>query len=594
MATYVPNASTLTEPTASRTVASAAEEFRVLKTSLDTRADLLDADLTVAEAAIDALEVDVAALELQMAGVAAGTDSTALAANLASTATGKGTALLGVEDAAGDWSGITQEAVNAEIGFLLIRSGAPVNALRAFTTAEQAAIIAKTSTTDHQTQLADLLGNNKAVHFPFGRYNGSAAITVTDKLHIGGHRHAELRFTDGAYVAIRFTGSSAALSLVENLWIVGTNNSTPAITLLKFDSQAAYNVVRHCTLAYAAKLIEMDGVYVTKLLCNSFSNADVCWSLDDVTFGTADIYSAGNTYGTSLIGTQALVQCGAPGLRIVGDCWETQNHAKPALDLMTGSVFADVDARFEASGEVLVRTSVEAWLRLRAKDSYSSSTNRFLRVDASGSAYVSHSQFLLPALDGTKTGISASGACYVSSSDVKNWGVGALFASTGQFVGGSIRGCTTGIQLNSGSTTVVGNDILYSGNTTNIVNNSNGSATAPGNFTATLTGCTTSPTSFCRYEVNNGVATVTIPAVTGTSNSNAATLTGFPTCIQPASIIPGTVLLTMDNGVRSAEKCTISGGTLTLYKAGNATGFTSSGSKGVSDDCTITYRLRNV
>ena len=93
MATYVPNASTLTEPTASRTVASAAEEFRVLKTSLDTRADLLDADLTVAEAAIDALEVDVAELQTQMAGIAAGTDSTALAANLGSMA---GAALVGL------------------------------------------------------------------------------------------------------------------------------------------------------------------------------------------------------------------------------------------------------------------------------------------------------------------------------------------------------------------------------------------------------------------------------------------------------------------------------------------------------------------
>ena len=96
MATYVPNASTLTEPTASRTVASAAEEFRVLKTSLDTRADLLDADLTVAEAAIDALEVDVAELQTQMAGIAAGTDSTALAASLGSFTAGQGSGLVGV------------------------------------------------------------------------------------------------------------------------------------------------------------------------------------------------------------------------------------------------------------------------------------------------------------------------------------------------------------------------------------------------------------------------------------------------------------------------------------------------------------------
>ena len=96
MATYVPNASTLTEPTSSRMVGSAAEEFRVLKTSLDTRADLLEADMTAAEAAIDALEVDVAELQTQMAGVAAGTDSTALAAALGSFTAGQGSGLVGV------------------------------------------------------------------------------------------------------------------------------------------------------------------------------------------------------------------------------------------------------------------------------------------------------------------------------------------------------------------------------------------------------------------------------------------------------------------------------------------------------------------
>ena len=141
---------------------------------------------------------------------------------------------------------------------------------------------------------------------------------------------------------------------------------------------------------------------------------------------------------------------------------------------------------------------------------------------------------------------------------------------------------------------MLGNDLVWSGNTTNIVNNSNGSAIAPGSFTASLTGCTTAPTAFCRFEVSNGVVVLSIPAVTGTSNTNAATLTGLPACIQPSTLVTGSGMLTMDNGVRSVEECSISGGVLTLYNGGRSTSFTTSGTKGVSDDCTITYRLRNV
>ena len=47
MATYVTNAEQLTETTSSRMVGSAAEEFRVLKTAVDIRADSLEADIDV-------------------------------------------------------------------------------------------------------------------------------------------------------------------------------------------------------------------------------------------------------------------------------------------------------------------------------------------------------------------------------------------------------------------------------------------------------------------------------------------------------------------------------------------------------------------
>lgn len=594
MATYVPNASTLTEPTASRTVASAAEEFRVLKTSLDTRADLLDADLTVAEAAIDALEVDVAELQTQMAGIAAGTDSTALAANLASTASGKGAALVGVQDAAGDWSGLNQEEVNAEIGFLLIRSGDRLNALSAFSDSEQAAIMAKTSTTDHQAQISDLLGNNRHVHFPRGRYNGSAAITITNTLHISGDPFAELRFTDGAYTALSFTSGSAARSKIENIFIRGTASAAPTVTLVRMDTAAGYSTISGCWFAYADLCLDLDGVYITSVYDNIFAVAKRYWRLEDSTFGTAANQFWGNKYGTPIAGNIAdLIYIAAPGVTMFGEYWETQQHGCTALHLATGAVRAEVMGKLEVCGDIVIDTSVEAHLQVNMDNCWKTTSNWAVRVNGGANAYIGNSSIRLSALDAALTGISAAGGAAVSATDVRNFGSGVVLSSVGGVRGSQIRGCSTGVTFTSGSTAVLGVDNTFISNTTNVVNNSGGSAIAPGSFTATLTGCTTSPAGGARYEVDNGIVALTVPGLTGTSNTTDCTLTGLPAAIQPVGAVFGTVALVLDNGVRSSEQCSISGGTLTLYRNDSATGFTASGTKGTRA-CVVTYRLRNV
>ena len=99
MATYVPNAEQLTEPTSSRMVGSAAEEFRVLKTAVDVRADSLEADVDVLITDMSQAQDDIDVLQNQITAVGLGTDSVALAANLASTASGKGAALVGMRGA---------------------------------------------------------------------------------------------------------------------------------------------------------------------------------------------------------------------------------------------------------------------------------------------------------------------------------------------------------------------------------------------------------------------------------------------------------------------------------------------------------------
>jgi hypothetical protein len=139
----------------------------------------------------------------------------------------------------------------------------------------------------------------------------------------------------------------------------------------------------------------------------------------------------------------------------------------------------------------------------------------------------------------------------------------------------------------------LGRQNTFIANTTNVVNNSGGSAIAPGNFTATLTGCTTAPTATARYEVDNGIVTLTVPGVTGTSNSTSCTLTGLPVAIQPPGAVFGSSMLLLDNGVRATEQCSVSGDTLTLYRNDSTTGFTASGTKGTRA-CVIQYRLRTV
>ena len=112
---------------------------------------------------------------------------------------------------------------------------------------------------------------------------------------------------------------------------------------------------------------------------------------------------------------------------------------------------------------------------------------------------------------------------------------------------------------------------------------------AIGSFTATLTGCTTSPTGSISYVVNGSIVTLTIPAITATSNTTAATLTGMPAAIRPAAnrIDVG---VTTDNGVSAVSQILIdSAGVITLGFGAGAT-FTAAGTKGVQL-CTITYKL---
>jgi hypothetical protein len=110
-----------------------------------------------------------------------------------------------------------------------------------------------------------------------------------------------------------------------------------------------------------------------------------------------------------------------------------------------------------------------------------------------------------------------------------------------------------------------------------------------GSFTATLTGCTTSPVGSIRYIVQGKLVTLYIPVIVGTSNATSATLTGMPATLFPART--QTVTAATQDGVSGIQIAIAEIGTngvITLYQSAGGDSFANSGTKGIRLQ-TITY-----
>jgi hypothetical protein len=109
---------------------------------------------------------------------------------------------------------------------------------------------------------------------------------------------------------------------------------------------------------------------------------------------------------------------------------------------------------------------------------------------------------------------------------------------------------------------------------------------AEGSFTATLTGCTTTPTVTTEYvKTGNKVTLSTTADLTATSNATTCTLTGLPARIRPAST-RRVIMRIQDNSVWDICAAEIDNtGTITVYKDIADGAFTASGTKGVGRLC---------
>lgn len=103
-------------------------------------------------------------------------------------------------------------------------------------------------------------------------------------------------------------------------------------------------------------------------------------------------------------------------------------------------------------------------------------------------------------------------------------------------------------------------------------------------YTGTLTGLTTTPTTSVKYVRSGNMVMIKIDgSETGTSNSNAFTITGAPTAIHPTTTSGVVATAVTDNGSVSEMYLRMtSAGVLQFLSAASASPFTASGTKGLT------------
>jgi hypothetical protein len=116
---------------------------------------------------------------------------------------------------------------------------------------------------------------------------------------------------------------------------------------------------------------------------------------------------------------------------------------------------------------------------------------------------------------------------------------------------------------------------------------------AEGSFTATATGLTTTPTGGVNWTRVGRVVTLTLPALSGTSNASTFTFTGMPANIRPANTHYSPISWATDNGAAmTAVTASISSsGVIGFNISGFSNVWTSSGTKGLAEPTTIVYSM---
>lgn len=313
-------------------------------------------------------------------------------------------------------------------------------------------------------------------------YNvGSSLGTLSKTLEHHSLAGCGFNFTDGAYVGITLDGAGggagASRSAFRNLLIKGTNAATPTITLLKLQGQVAYLDIQNLEFSAASTAVEIADGYINKLSGLKFSTCDRYLNMTGVG-STVDNVIENCTFGTSTVGTNPHVTLFGTSTQLLGAYFETESQAKRALLLKTGLQMSRTEALLQNSGGVQVETSVTLTAKLRMRDSYFINGPDKSAIEVAGGSNFtleSGSIIELTTLLASSYGVNASGTVNASGCSFLKFAIGVT-AGDGLINGCDIKNCTTGVKYNVNQTVVLGESNAFAGNTTNIDNQSGGTA----------------------------------------------------------------------------------------------------------------------
>lgn len=311
-------------------------------------------------------------------------------------------------------------------------------------------------------------------------------------------RSAIITFTDGAYVGFQFTGGQHHKIL--NGSIYGSNTSAPTITLVQIGAAGGGNqcplcVIEGVVFSYASKCVYLANTYETVTKNNFYTNSDqyiVSGGLGSCT----DIEFLGETFASSTIGTNYLVQVVSNGTRITDAYWETANHTKGNLIIKTGAQYTTITGGLAmTSGEFKVELSNNVVVNgFSMQDCYDSVNLRTWRVDGSSNVTFGTCQIAFSVVVANVSAMVASGNLVVNGNMFLNCHYGVFggldsIVSGNRFVG-CVEGvhagaamrvsdnvfstCTTGISVQSASAVIGKNYYVACG--TNITDGTGGAA----------------------------------------------------------------------------------------------------------------------
>tara|TARA_R110002126_G_scaffold259852_3_gene402836 strand:+ start:980 stop:1945 length:966 start_codon:yes stop_codon:yes gene_type:complete len=194
-------------------------------------------------------------------------------------------------------------------------------------------------------------------------------------------------------------------------------------------------------------------------------------------------------------------------------------------------------------------------------------------LNVTGVATLGNGAILGTPASGTVTNLTGTASININGT------VGATTPTTGAFTSGTF------------STTLGVTGLLSVGAGGINLTSATGTSYVVSSFTATLTGCTTSPTATFYYTIIGDTVTVEMTSnLVGESNTTACTVTGFPAAICPTN--SAQVVLTVRNNAVAAisNGYVTSSGVLILQRDPQGTAFTTSGSKGAFAFC-FTYKI---